>query len=527
MAAHACRRPRRSFAGKIRGAALEVGHLLRGAHLPPLAGTKKRVRCAIVGAGPSGLCAAWRLERAGFSDFEIYELEGVPGGTSASGHDGIVPYPWGAHYVPLPGPDNPALRILLEEVGTFEKGADGKSVAKETLRIREPEERLFIDGEWREGLFPSHGATRVDFRQMKVFENEVMRWSAWRDEAGRRAFTIPMRKSSEAPPVMALDAVSAAKWLREHGIASERVLWYLELCCRDDYGSTLAETSAWALLFYFCARRERPMGPSHPFVTWPEGNGRLVRHLAETVGKRLKLSQLVTEVVNVESGVQLSVFDVKQKQHARVVAEHVILACPQFVNERLMRGSARSGGTSRERHDAKFNYGVWMVANLHLSRPPKSIGAVTAWDNVLYDSPSLGYVVAGHQTGRDQGRNVWTYYLPLTDADPARARRRLLELDHRTCCDMIVSDLERAHEDLASVVERIDIYKWGHAMVLPKPGFVSSEARKRAGQPNGAIHFAHSDLSGVALFEEAQDRGILAAEAILRARGQEVSPLQG
>ena len=362
---------------------------------------------------------------------------------------------------------------------------------------------------------------------MKVFDNEVARWTGWRDPHGRRAFTIPMRKASEAPSVMALDRVSAAKWLGDRGITSERVLWYLELACRDDYGTTLGQTSAWALLFYFCARRERPLGPSQPFVTWPEGNGRLVRHLAKVAGKRLKLARLATGVTNVEGGVRLSLLDVERKILSTVVAEHVILACPQFVSARLIRQGAKPNAEQRAHHRAQFSYGVWMVANLHLSRPPASAGAVTAWDNVLYDSPSLGYVVAGHQTGRDRGRNVWTYYLPMTDEDPAKARRRLQELDHRTCCDMIVSDLERAHEDLASVIERIDIYKWGHAMVLPKPGFVSSEARRRASEAMGGIHFAHSDLSGVALFEEAQDRGILAAEAVLRSRGHEVSPLQG
>jgi hypothetical protein len=335
-----------------------------------------------------------------------------------------------------------------------------------------------------------------------------------------------MRKSSQAASVLGLDRLSAARWLKQRGVTSERVLWYLDLACRDDYGSTLGQTSAWALLFYFCARRELPEGPSQPLVTWPEGNGRLVRHLARTAGQRLKLGHLVTQVENERGGVRVSVLDASRDEHFQVHAEQVILACPQFIAARLL---ARAGAmdNSRARSTADFSYGVWMVANLHLGRPPRNVGLRPAWDNVLFDSPSLGYVVAGHQTGRDLGRNVWTYYLPMTDDDPARARKRLQHMDHTACSDMAVSDLERAHEDLAGVIERIDVYKWGHAMVLPRPGFISGDARKRASHPIGRIHFAHSDLSGLALFEEAQDRGILAAEAVLEAQGEAVSPLQG
>jgi len=56
-------------------------------------------------------------------------------------------------------------------------------------------------------------------------------------------------------------------------------------------------------------------------------------------------------------------------------------------------------------------------------------------------------------------------------------------------------------------------------MVRPRPGFVWGAARQAAARPRGGIHFAHSDLSGVALFEEALDQGVRAAEEVLAARG--------
>ncbi len=64
----------------------------------------------------------------------------------------------------------------------------------------------------------------------------------------------------------------------------------------------------------------------------------------------------------------------------------------------------------------------------------------------------------------------------------------------------------------------MDVYLWGHAMVRPRPGFLWSEALREAARPIGRVHFAHTDLSGLALFEEAQYFGLRAAEAILSSR---------
>ena len=80
------------------------------------------------------------------------------------------------------------------------------------------------------------------------------------------------------------------------------------------------------------------------------------------------------------------------------------------------------------------------------------------------------------------------------------------------------SDLEQAHSDIRNYVTRIDVMRWGHAMIQPRPGFIWSPSRRRAASVEGAIHFAATDLSGVALMEEAYYHGIRAAEEVLAAR---------
>lgn len=514
----ACRKaPKRpEVAGTIRGASVDSGHRLRLAGRASPSRIEKSVKVAIVGAGPSGLSAAWRLERLGIRDYLVFDLERRPGGTSTYDDDGVVPYPWGAHYVPVPMHDNRALLTLLREMGAVEREEGEGVVYKEEMLVRDPDERLFYKGHWYEGLYPRAGASRDDISQLARFHREVDAWVAFRDAKGRRAFTLPMALGSDDAEVTALDRISMADWLDSKGFTSERLRWFVDYACRDDYGLLAKDTSAWAGLFYFASRKKDAITEAADFLSFSHGNGRIVEHLAEVAGERILCQRLVTEIVPEEDGVSLSVFDEKEEKLSGYRADYVVFACPQFLARHLIRPYRESPSMGSD-----FEYGAWMVANLHLRSRPRSRGFAMAWDNVLYDSPSLGYVVATHQRLLDYGPTIWTYYFPFVDEDPRTSREKLLALSHAEWAEAIVADLGRAHFGLEDAVERIDVWRWGHAMVRPKPGFVFGEARRKAAEPLGRIHFAHSDLSGLALFEEAQYRGVVAAESIARRLGWE------
>src|SRR5262249_2990448 len=120
-----------------------------------------------------------------------------------------------------------------------------------------------------------------------------------------------------------------------------------------------------------------------------------------------------------------------------VRAEQVIFAAPQFVAPYVIRGYRQErGALARE-----FEYGSWMVANLSLRNRPEEEETSLAWDNVLYESPSLGYVVSTHQSGIDHGPTVFTYYYPLCDDNPRSARERLLSLGWSEWADVTLTDL--------------------------------------------------------------------------------------
>lgn len=140
-----------------------------------------------------------------------------------------------------------------------------------------------------------------------------------------------------------------------------------------------------------------------------------------------------------------------------------------------------------------------------------------SWDNVIFNSASLGYIDATHQsTDQHFPMKNLTYYLPLTDEEPVIARKKAQEKSHSDWVQHILRDLSIIHPNIADAVEEINIMVWGHAMCQPIPGFIFGNTRKKLAESiHNRIHFAHTDLAGISIFEEAFYQGLHAANTIL------------
>jgi glycine/D-amino acid oxidase-like deaminating enzyme len=478
----------RRIAGEFVNDAFPLGHRLRDHSGFAAPRRTEKTSIVIVGAGMAGLSAAWRLHKRGFSDFVLLEMEPSAGGNSRWGENEISAYPWAAHYVPVPDPRSTLVRELFEELGVLQNGQ-----WDERRLCFSPQERLFIHGRWQEGIEPEADSTSKDRDEYRRFESRMSEFRASRE------FTIPMEIGARPSP---LDSISFDQWLRQNNFASLYLDWYANYACRDDYGALARDTSAWAGIHYFASRAPEEKGP----LTWPEGNGWIARRLIERVQPFLRAASPVYSIVRDKTRLRV------RTEAAEYVADRVVFAAPTFLAPYVIEGAAPAEG---------FVYSPWLTANLTLDRLPaqnrEKQGIETAWDNVIYDSPALGYVVATHMSLSSHiERSVWTFYWSLAAGSPAAMRTMLLEKDWAWWREAILNDLSRAHPDIRDCVSRIDVMRMGHAMARPVPGFLGSAARRRFASGPGPIYYANSDLSGFSIFEEAQYRGVTAADRALR-----------
>jgi hypothetical protein len=134
---------------------------------------------------------------------------------------------------------------------------------------------------------------------------------------------------------------------------------------------------------------------------------------------------------------------------------------------------------------------------------------------------SLGYVDAMHQSTLPfAGPTVLTAYWALggdSAEQLARQRARLLNEPWSAWSRAVLQDLARAHPDLPRKVRQVDVMRYGHAMSVPLPGVRSSAALRALANPTGRVSFAHSDLSGYSVFEEAFFHGHSAGLRLARA----------
>lgn len=537
-----CERTTPPLLGGFTGIDMARGHqlrdLLKTGRLPAPA-VVRRAQVVIAGGGVAGLAAARALRLAGVHDFALLELEDTPGGNSRGTLVGGLPCPQGAHYLPVPGDDAREVQDLLEELGVRQRVA-GRWQYDERHLCHSPQERLFFDGEWQEGLLPVHGVGEATLAQYRRFARAV-------DAEARAArFAMPAiklwsQKQPLAPAHQALDAITFEEWLAANGLDDAHLRWYLDYCCRDDYGAGAARVSAWAGIHYFASRHgfhapgEAVDEARESVLTWPEGNGWLTQRLAEPLqssaqgGGQLRTATSVLRITEGRHGVEVDALNHRTGNVERWVAPQCIVALPVLLAARVVQQPpAFLTGAAR-----RLQWAPWLVANIHINSPlADRPGAAPAWDNVLYADPTaggLGYVNAGHQRLDPRaaltGPTVLTYYQALGDV--ADGRQQLATQPWQHWADAALAALSVPHPDLRERATRVDITLYGHAMAIPTPGVLeylskiglhrATSKRKQLSKieqtpwiptPTTArLAFAHSDWSGYSVFEEAFTRG--------------------
>ena len=206
-------------------------------------------------------------------------------------------------------------------------------------------------------------------------------------------------KRSLAPSQQALDAMTFAAWLAQEGLDDAHLRWYLDYCCRDDYGAGADRVSAWAGIHYFASRHgfhapgEAVDEARESVLTWPEGNGWITRRLAEPLantshgGGQLRTGTSVLRITEGRHGVEVDAFNHATDSVERWQAPRCIVALPVFMAARVVQNPPAFLTAAAQR----LQWAPWLVANIHIQSPlTDRPGAAPAWDNVLYADPTAG-----------------------------------------------------------------------------------------------------------------------------------------
>ena len=461
----------------------------------------------MVGAGVAGLTAARQLRQRGV-DVAVIEWDLQAGGNSQGGQVRGLPCPLGAHYLPQPDADLPELQDLLVELGAARR-VRGRWQASESLQVHAPSERLYDAQAWQPGLLPATEDAQA-LAQRRHFARRV------REAQRHTGFALPTQRAPWKPAHAALDAEPFDAWLAREGLTDPGLRWYLDYCCRDDYGAGSAQVSAWAGLQYFASRHgfhapgdedDDPHAAAPPVLTAPDGNAWLVRGLARDLDDALHLQRLAVQLDEDRHGVRLRCIGPEGLEDWQ--ASHAIVATPLFIAQRLLRQPPPALTA------AKLPRAPWLVANLWIDGPlAERVGAPAAWDNVVRDSPTLGYVNAQHQSLDPRpAPQVLSLYWALPEAE----RARLLNDPAEAWTARAIATLTPTHPDLPQRLQAVRLTRWGHAMAVPVPGVRTQVAQGALAALRGArgrVRFAHADLAGYSVFEEAYYAGVAAASGL-------------
>ena len=414
---------------------------------------------------------------------------------------------------------------LLEEAGVLEGfDAKGEPVFAEAAPGAQPRGAPLRLGQWWEGLYLHAGASPEDVRQYHAFfaRGGPLGGLAMRRPRPQGLQPSPDPAAPTHPRCGPWTASASPQWLdaaRPDLAAAALARWTTPAGTTTVPG--LDTTSAWAGLFYFAARKTRARRGDAAPAHLARGQRVPGEPPPGRCGDRCAAAVLATAIRQEKDGTPGAGLGCRNQRAPGLAGPARDLrraAC--IMARRVIPGLAEARPAAA--FFQEFLPSAWLVANLTLrERAPRSApspwpgttcsGTARPW--ATWSPPTRACATTAPRCG------------PTTTPSPAPTARGAGSACRRSawpaCVRLILEDLRPGPPGSGRPASpRLDVMRWGHAMVRPAPGFMWSRLPGAGPEPFGHIHFAHSDLCGFALFEEAQDHGLRAAEEVLAASGR-------
>lgn len=487
------RLPDNPDAGRWQGDDFESGHRLRDVKetLRAFGGNAAQapmVDVVVIGGGVSGLVAARSLVRAGRS-VRILEHAPVLGGNARSARWGEIEYAIGAAYFCAPDPGS-ELEAFYREIGALDAAkvvGDGGAFHRDG----------FLRGFWEGEL---DAATAADTRRIR---------DTWRAMYDKRYPAIPWIDGESAwtkTEFEEADAKPFARYLDEIE-APPLVRTFCEHYCWSSFGGAPSEISTYAALNFVTAE-------FGDVLAMPGGNAGIVRRLANEVyalSADIRVSSLVVEV----DAKRPEVIAISQAAGESPTLERhrcraVVLATPRFIARQIVREYPADRAALID----AMTWRAYVVANALVARRP-NIDWYEAYRLEPLDPEQYGWtdlILADHVVAEKKDYSVLTAYRALP-YDTGRAALIMPE-SYAQFREMVTRDLARwlpalglASKDIVDV----NLARWGHPLVLAKPGQLASGALEALSRPLERVVFAQQDRYGTPAIESAIQAGLDAA----------------
>ncbi|HVL66923.1 MAG TPA: FAD-dependent oxidoreductase [Vicinamibacterales bacterium] len=463
----------------------------------------------VVGGGIAGLTAAYKLRDR---DVLLLEAAAEAGGVSRSEAWQGIEYATGAAYIIDPDPESEDARELagfelLEELGLRRRGED-------LSRDRTAQRRL--SGDANHTVF----SNRRVIPEAEIYTLRNRRFF----EALLDSDAYPSVPPEDAALVEALDRVSFRQFLENAPL--QRTIYgrtvgpipplgweAIEYYCWGAFGTTASETSAYHGLNFFAAE-------FGDVLVYPGGNGFITRRLADRI-RQAKADAIRTGAwtLRIErDGAHHAVTTWEDGVIHRRRAGKVIFAAPLFLAPKIIPSLPEAQRAAI----ASLQYRSYVVANVLLRRPADRIFAHRGFRNGyeltrVHGAEVRGLpaaeistrkvfsdaILADFAAGRHPSHAVLTVYRPYPYDD---GRGDLFERTY----EQIEGEIRREvlagfgpHGVRAEDIEGVRIARWGHPMLIARPGQLADGTIRAASQPQRDLYFAHTDTQGAPAYENA------------------------
>lgn len=437
---------------------------------------KTSVETVIVGGGMAGLAAAYQLRG---KEFQLFELSSRIGGSAASTHYKDLAICQGAHY-DLDYPEYYGQEVLsmLEslDVIVYEKWNKSWSFRdKQHLIPLARRQQCFENGNIRGDVIPEGSQKKEFLDLLSSFLGEM---------------PLPTRLIKEEHRW--LNGLTFHDFLNSRMAVDDRFKRLLDYHMLDDYGGKTDQVSALSGIHYFMCRPYYSQLVN--LFSPPSGNDYFAKRIIDRMDDdKIKTGHLVSRIDKVGDSFVLDVLDVQNKTVKQVSADRVIYAGQKHALKYI---------SPDDFEDFKsVEQAPWMVINFVTNQKKNSYGY---WQNEYLgqEHAFLGFIDSSVQDQASlKGYRILTAYYCLKPDD-----REYLSTIPTNKDEIVKQTLQKIE---AILNQRLDIehtliHVMGHAMPIPKPGYLFQEKISKSG-----IKYAGVDCGRLPLLFEALDSGIL------------------